>query len=308
MRDLKANNAERGYLKGPDLKIKAVKKRAIIFEFGTAAFVASATLILKLGIATVALAGSKLLMEGSLDVVTFFVYLLVVSRLYDPLQSALQNLAALISTRTNIGCMKEILEHPVQKGGNNLSNKGRDIIFDDVTFSYNSGETVLKVVSFAAKQGEVTALVGPTGGGKTTVSRLAARFWDIHGGKITIGGMDVSKVEPESLLCLYAIVFQDVTLFDNTILKNIRIGRKDATDEEVPRAAKLANCDEFAEKLPKKCSSMIGENGCELSGGERQRISIARAFLKDAPVILLDEATASPMWKMKHTFKLHCPD
>ncbi len=224
---------------------------------------------------------------------TFFMYLLVVSRFYDPLQSALQNLAAIISTRTNIARMNEILDCPVQTGSDTLTNDGCDIVFDHVGFEYNSGETVLRDVSFTAKQGEVTALVGPSGGGKTTVSRLAARFWDATRGRITVGGMDVTQADPERLLSLYSIVFQDVTLFDNTIMENIRIGRKDATDEEVIAAAKLANCEEFALKLPDGWHSNIGENGCTLSGGERQRISIARAFLKDAPIILLDEATAS---------------
>ena len=293
VRDLKANNAEQAYLKGLEKKIRAVEHRSILNEFGLAAFVVSASLVLKLGIATVALAGAVLLMQGSLSVLTFFMFLLVVSRLYDPLQGALQNLAAVISTRINIARMNEILDHPIQQGSDRLSNQGYDIVFDHVGFAYNTGETVLKDVSFTAKQGEVTALVGPSGGGKTTVSRLAARFWDINRGKITVGGMDVSRIDPETLLSLYSIVFQDVTLFDNTILENIRIGNKDATDEQVIAAAKLANVDEFAEKLPDGWHTNIGENGCELSGGERQRISIARAFLKNAPIILLDEATAS---------------
>ena len=293
VRDLKANNAEQAYLKGLEKKIRAVEYRSILNEFGLAAFVVSASLVLKLGIATVALVGSVLLMQGSLSVLTFFMFLLVVSRLYDPLQGALQNLAAVISTRTNIARMNEILDHPIQQGDDKLSNQGYDIVFDHVGFAYNTGETVLKDVSFTAKQGEVTALVGPSGGGKTTVSRLGARFWDINRGKITVGGMDVSQIDPETLLSLYSIVFQDVTLFDNTIMENIRIGNKDATDEQVIAAAKLANVDEFAEKLPDGWHTNIGENGCELSGGERQRISIARAFLKNAPIILLDEATAS---------------
>lgn len=292
-RDLKANNAEQKYLSGLDEKIKAVEKRAIISELGTAVFVVSASLILKLGIATAALTGSVLLIQGKLDVLVFFMFLLVVSRIYDPLQGALQNLAAIISSRTNIGRMNEIFDHPVQSGESMLANDSCDIVFDHVGFAYNQNETILEDVSFVAKQGEVTALVGPSGGGKTTVSRLAARFWDVNRGKITVGGMDISRVEPETLLSLYSIVFQDVTLFDNTILENIRIGRKDATDEEVLAAARLANCEEFAGRLPQKWNSRIGENGCELSGGERQRISIARAFLKDAPIILLDEATAS---------------
>ena len=293
LQDLKANNAEKSYLKGLNKKIDYVEKRHIITELGTALFVVSSTLILKFGIATVALVGSVLLIRGEIDVPLFFLFLLVASRLYAPLEGALQNLAAVISTKPNINRMNEILDKPIQTGSNRLTNQGYDIVFDHVGFAYNTGETVLKDVSFTAKQGEVTALVGPSGGGKTTVSRLAARFWDIGKGKITVGGMDISEIEPETLLSLYSIVFQDVTLFNNTVIENIRIGRKDATDEEVIAAAKLANCDEFVVKLPDGYSSMIGENGCELSGGERQRISIARAFLKKAPIILLDEATAS---------------
>ena len=293
IRDLKACNAEETYLRGLSQKIRNVESQTIRAELSNAVFVTSAGMVLKLGIASVALTGATLLAKGDIDVLTLFLFLLVASRLYDPMQGALQNLAAVIAMRTNVGRMNEILDYPIQTGSEELTNQGCDMVFDHVGFAYNSGETVLKDVSFTAKQGQVTALVGPSGGGKTTVSRLAARFWDYQNGKITVGGMDISKVDPEKLMSLYSIVFQDVTLFNNTILENIRLGRKDATDEEVLAAAHLANCDEFAEKLPQKWNTLIGENGCALSGGERQRISIARAFLKDAPIILLDEATAS---------------
>lgn len=293
VRDLKANNAEGAYLKGLKKKIQGVEKGAISAELTTAVFMVSAGMVLKLGIATVALTGSIRLVNGDITVLTLFMFLLVASRLYDPMQAALQNLAAIIAMRTNVGRMNEILNHPVQHGSTKLTNNGCDIVFDRVGFEYTNGETVLRDVSFTAKQGEVTALVGPSGGGKTTASRLAVRFWDYQKGRITVGGADISKIDPETLMTLYSIVFQDVTLFDNTIMENIRLGKKGATDEEVLAAAHMANCDEFAEKLPDKWNTNIGENGCELSGGERQRISIARAFLKDAPIILLDEATAS---------------
>lgn len=293
MHDLRANNAEKRYIGGLVKKIRQVETRLIKSELGTAVFVVSAGLVLRLGIATTALAGAYFLTKGEIDILTFFMFLLVASRLYDPLEGTLQNLAAIIATNSNIERMNEIMDYSIQSGSDKLKNKGCDICFENVGFSYNDGEKVLDNVSFTAKQGEVTALVGPSGGGKTTVSRLAARFWDINKGKITVGGMDISKIDPEALMSLYSIVFQDVTLFNNTVMENIRLGKKDATYEEVIAAAKLANVDEFVEKLPDKWNSNIGENGCELSGGERQRISIARAFLKDAPIILLDEATAS---------------
>ena len=293
VRDLKANNAERNYLKGLSGKIKNVEKQNLKAELINAVFVTGAGMVLKLGIASVAIVGAALLVNGILSALTFFMFLLVASRLYDPMQAALQNLAAIIAMRTNVARMNEILDYPIQTRSETLTNNGCDIEFNHVGFSYNNGETVLKDVSFTAKQGEVTALIGPSGGGKTTVSRLAARFWDNGTGKITVGGMDISKIDPEKLMSLYSIVFQDVTLFDNTIMENIRLGKKGATDEEVLAAARLANVDEFAEKLPDKWNTNIGENGSDLSGGERQRISIARAFLKDAPIVLLDEATAS---------------
>lgn len=293
VRDLKSYNAAETYLERFAEKARAVEKHSIVAEFATAVFVVLAQMILKLGIGTVAITGAILLASGEIDILTFFMYLLVVSRMYDPLQISLQNLAAIISCDVRCSRMDEILSHSEQTGKTELSNNGYNIAFENVGFSYNDGKEILKDVSFTAKQGEVTALIGPSGSGKTTVSRLAARFWDLNRGKISVGGMDISKIDPETLLGMYSIVFQDVTLFNNTVMENIRIGRKDATDEEVIEAARLARCDDFVEKLPEKWSTVIGENGSELSGGERQRISIARAFLKDAPIILLDEATAS---------------
>ncbi len=292
-RDLRSNNAEGAYLKELDKKIAFAESRQIKSELGTAMFVVPAQAILKFGIATVALVGGMLLAAGTLDALTFFLYLMLVSRLYDPLTASLQNLAAINSTQINIDRMNEITDCPVQTGGTDFAPDGYDIVFDHVGFSYESGEAVLRDVSFTAKQGEVTALIGPSGGGKSTAAKLAARFWDVQQGRITLGGVNVADVDPETLLSAYAIVFQDVTLFDNTVMENIRIGRKDATDEEVLRAAHEAQCDEFVSRLPEGYATRIGENGSQLSGGERQRISIARALLKDAPVILLDEATAS---------------
>ena len=293
LRDLRSYNMTDTYMEGLNRKIKAVENHAIVSEFANAAFVCSAQMILKLGIGTVAVVGSSLLIKGEISVLTLFMFLLVVTRMYEPFQIALQNVAVIISLDANCRRMDEILSHEEQTGSETLDNKGCDIRFDHVAFSYKDGEQVLSDVSFTAKQGEVTALIGPSGGGKTTVSRLAARFWDNDKGTITVGGMNVSKIDPEKLLSLYSIVFQDVTLFNNTVMENIRIGKKDATDEEVMAAARLAHCEDFVEKMPEKWNSMIGENGSELSGDERQRISIARAFLKDAPIILMDEATAS---------------
>ena len=293
IRDLKSCNAEDKYLEGLKKKIDCVEKRHITSEYMTAIFVVSAQLVLKFGIATTALAGGLLLSDNKLTLMTFFMFLLVVSRVYDPMNSALMNLAAVISCRINIGRMKEIYQSPIQDGKKVFEPKNYDIEFNDVKFAYNQDEQVLNGVSFVAKQGEITALIGPSGGGKSTIAKLAARFWDIQGGKISVGGEDISEVDPETLMNKYSIVFQDVTLFNNTIKENIRIGKKDASDEEVIRAAKAARCDEFVNKLPNGYDSVIGENGSMLSGGERQRISIARALLKDAPIVLLDEATAS---------------
>ena len=293
IRDLKSNNAEEKYLDGLDKKIDKMEGRMIKAELGLAMFVVPANMLLKLGIGTVALVGGILLAQNSLSVLTFFMYLLVVSRLYDPLGTSLQNLAAIISANIPIERMNEINNYPVQPGTAELKTNGYDIEFNNVSFAYNSGESVLNGVSFTAKQGEVTALIGSSGGGKSTAARLAARFWDVSGGKITLGGTDIGTVDPEKLLAAYSIVFQDVTLFNNTVMEKIRIGRLGATDGEVLAAAREAQCDEFVQKLPQGYNTMIGENGSALSGGERQRISIARALLKDSPVILLDEATAS---------------
>ena len=293
IKDLKSYNAEESYLDGLKDRITALEKESFKAELGTAVFVVSASCILRFGIGTVALVGSVLLCSGKLDVLTFFMFILVVSRIYEPMQGTLMNLAAVIAQDVNVERMNEITDYPIQKGSDELDVKSYDIEFSNVSFSYDKNEKVLNDISFTAKQGEVTALIGPSGGGKSTVSKLAARFWDVDNGSIRLGGKDISQIDPEKLLSAYSIVFQDVILFDNTIMENIRIGRKGATDEEVMQAAREAQCDEFIGRLPDGYQTVIGENGSALSGGERQRISIARALLKDAPVVLLDEATAS---------------
>ncbi|WP_029318800.1 ABC transporter ATP-binding protein [Butyrivibrio sp. AE3004] len=293
IRDLRANNAQDRYMEELDGKIKKVEKFALFTELKMAVYVNSASIILKLGIGTTAVVGGALFAKGEIDLLTFFMFLMLVSRLYDPMQITLQNFAAIIATGIQCERLDEVLSHEIQTGTEELNNKGYDIVFDHVGFKYSDDTDVLSDVSFTAKQGEVTALIGPSGGGKTTISRLAARFWDVNSGRITLGGEDISKIDPETLLSKYSIVFQDVALFNNSVMENIRIGKSGATDEEVMEAARLANCEEFVNLLPEKYNTNIGENGSELSGGERQRISIARAFLKDAPVILLDEATAS---------------
>jgi ATP-binding cassette subfamily B protein len=293
IRDLRANNAEDRYMNILECKIRRVEKMALFTELKMAVYVNSASIILKLGIGTTAIVGGLLFARGEIDMITFFMFLMVVARLYDPMQITLQNFAAVISVELQSERLDEVLSHEIQTGSEKKTNNGYDIVFDHVGFKYSDDTDVLKDVSFTAKQGEVTALIGPSGGGKTTISRLAARFWDVSEGKITLGGEDISKIDPETLLSDYSIVFQDVILFNNSIKENIRIGREGASDEDIIRAARLANCEEFINKLPDGYDTFIGENGSELSGGERQRISIARAFLKDAPIILLDEATAS---------------
>ncbi len=293
IRDLRANNAEDRYMEELEGKIKNVEKMALFTELKMAVYVNSAAIILKIGIGTTAVAGGILFANGEITLLTFFMFLMLVSRLYAPMEITLQNFAAIIATGVQCERLDEVLSHEVQTGMDDVRYDGYDIVFDHVGFKYSDDTEVLSDVSFTAKQGEVTALIGPSGGGKTTISRLAARFWDVDEGRITLGGVDISKVDPETLLANYSIVFQDVTLFNNSVMENIRIGKSGATDEEVMEAARLANCDEFVSLLPDGYNTNIGENGSELSGGERQRISIARAFLKDAPVVLLDEATAS---------------
>ena len=293
IRDIKACSRQDAYMEKLEKKLAVMEKGSIRSELATGVFVCSAQAFLRLGLATTILTGGALLAAGKLSFLYFLGFLFAAARLYDPLGLVLQNIAATFNAKLQIERMRSILEQPVQEGTVDFTPKNYDITFDHVSFAYREGDGVLKDVSFTAKQGEVTALIGPSGGGKSTACKLAARFWDVTGGKVLLDGTDVSTVDPETLLRSYSMVFQDVVLFRDTVMENIRLGRRGASDEEVIAAARAARCDEFIRELPRGYQTMIGENGSTLSGGERQRISIARALLKDAPVILLDEATAS---------------
>lgn len=293
VRDIKACNCREAYETELEEKLKAMERGSIRSELATGVFVCSAQAFLRLGLATTVLTGGSLLLSGELSFLYFLGFLFAAARLYDPLGMVLQNIAATFNAKLQIERMRSVLEQPVQEGTENFSPRNYDISFEHVSFAYREGAGVLEDVSFTARQGEVTALIGPSGGGKSTACKLAARFWDVSSGKVTLGGMDVSGVDPEVLLRSYSMVFQDVVLFRDTVMENIRLGRRGASDEEVLEAAKAAQCDEFIRRLPQGYKTVIGENGSALSGGERQRISIARALLKNAPVILLDEATAS---------------
>lgn len=294
IRDVKSNNLEDSYLVEFDEKTRDAENGCIHSELAVGSFISTAQAFLRIGLATTVLVGISQMAAGRLDFLFFLGFLFAAVRVYDPLSFTLQNIAATFNAKQYINRMRAIEEEPVQTGADNFAPVGFDIVFDQVDFAYqDESESVLKDVSFTAKQGEVTALVGPSGGGKSTATKLAARFWDVGAGKITLGGVDVSTIDPEALLKYYAIVFQDVVLFRDTIMENIRLGRRDASDEDVLEAARFARCDEFVRALPDGYQTMIGENGATLSGGERQRISIARALLKDAPIVLLDEATAS---------------
>ena len=293
IRDIQSCNRQEACLQELDRRLEAAEQSSIRSELITGVFVCSAQAFLRIGLATTVLVGAELLTGGELSFLYFLGFLFAAARLYDPLGVVLQNIAATFNTKLQIERMRSILEQPVQTGTEDFRPSSYDITFDHVSFAYREGAGVLEDVSFTARQGEVTALIGPSGGGKSTACKLAARFWDVTGGKVLLGGTDVSTVDPETLLRSYSMVFQDVVLFRDTVMENIRLGRRGATDEEVLEAAKAAQCDEFIRKLPQGYQTVIGENGSTLSGGERQRISIARALLKDAPVVLLDEATAS---------------
>ena len=292
IREIRATNREDRYLEGLDRKIDEHERIMIRGELGTGVFVNAASVIMRLGVATTILVGANLILSGRIDFMLLFLFLLVITRVYAPFDQSLALIAEMFVSQVSADRINEIYETPVAEGAEVFEPKGHDIVFQHVGFAYDEKE-VLHDVSFTAKEGEVTALVGPSGSGKSTCARLAARLWDISKGTIQVGGVDISTVDPEVLLRDYAMVFQDVVLFDDTVMENIRLGKHGATDEEVRAAAKAANCDEFVQRLPKGYDTPIGENGAKLSGGERQRISIARALLKDAPIVLLDEATAS---------------
>ncbi len=293
VREIKACGMKERYLAGLDTKFDQAEQAQIHSELIAATLVTGAQAVLRLGLASVVLVGAQLLVAGKTGLLTYLIFLVAASRLYEPLAETLSRIAEIFMVEIPLDRMKELAAQPVQSGQSGCTLASYDIVFEQVAFSYEESEPVLQEVSFAARQGEVTALVGPSGGGKSTAAKLAARFWDATAGRITLGGQDVTAIDPEALLQHYAIVFQDVLLFNDTVLENIRLGKRNASDEAVKEAARLALCDEFVERLPQGYHTVIGENGSLLSGGERQRISIARAILKDAPVILLDEATAS---------------
>lgn len=292
VREIRATNQEERYLNGLNQKIDEHERVTIQGELGTGLFVNAASVIMRLGVATTILVGANLILSGSIDFMLLFLFLLVITRVYAPFDQSLALIAEMFVSQVSADRMNEIYDTPTAGGAEKFEPKGHDIVFEHVGFSYDEKE-VLHDVSFTAKEGEVTALVGPSGSGKSTCARLAARLWDISKGVIRVGGVDISTIDPEVLLRDYSMVFQDVVLFDDTVMENIRLGKRGATDEEVRAAAKAANCDEFVHRLPQGYNTPIGENGAKLSGGERQRISIARALLKDAPIVLLDEATAS---------------
>ena len=293
IQEIKSYNQERDYLEKLDASIDTYEKVLTRNELVLGILVNGSQSVLKLGLASVIIVGANLLASGTIDLFTYLIFMVIGSRVYAPISEVMNNIAALFYLDVRISRMNEMEALPVQHGTTDFTPKGYDIEFQQVDFAYEQGKQILKNLSFTARQGEKTALVGPSGSGKSTAARLAARFWDIQSGKITLGGQDISRIDPETLLTNYSVVFQEVVLFNASIMDNIRIGKRDATDEEVRRVARLAQCDEFVTKMPQGYQTIIGENGETLSGGERQRISIARALLKDAPIVLLDEATAS---------------
>ena len=293
IQEIKSYNQERDYLDKLDASVDTYEKVLTRNELVLGILVNGSQSVLKLGLASVIIVGANLLASGTIDLFTYLIFMVIGSRVYAPVGEVMNNIAALFYLDVRISRMNEMEALPVQHGTTDFTPKGYDIEFQQVDFAYEQGKQILNNLSFTVRQGEKTALVGPSGSGKSTAARLAARFWDIQSGKITLGGQDISRIDPETLLTNYSVVFQEVVLFNASIMDNIRIGKRDATDEEVRRVARLAQCDEFVTKMPQGYQTIIGENGETLSGGERQRISIARALLKDAPIVLLDEATAS---------------